>query len=59
MLLSAGHRRYEEMQPWRPFGMLLVDGKDVGSILISEGLAVPFVCGRKSCPPRPRPWCKA
>ncbi|TBB57041.1 thermonuclease family protein [Rhizobium ruizarguesonis] len=40
-------------------GSLLVDGKDVGSILIREGLAVPFVCGRTSCPPTPRPWCKA
>lgn len=40
-------------------GTLTVDGKDVGSILISEGLAVPFVCGRTSCPPTPRPWCKA
>ncbi|MBB3297343.1 endonuclease YncB(thermonuclease family) [Rhizobium sp. BK226] len=39
-------------------GTLLVDGKDVGSILINEGLAVPFVCGRTSCPPTPRPWCK-
>jgi len=38
-------------------GTLTVDGKDVGSILISEGLAVPFVCGRTSCPPTPRPWC--
>ena len=39
-------------------GTLLVDGRDVGSILISEGLAVPFVCGRTSCQPTPRPWCK-
>ncbi|TBE80560.1 thermonuclease family protein [Rhizobium ruizarguesonis] len=39
-------------------GTLQIDGKDVGSILISEGLAVPFVCGRISCPPTPRPWCK-
>ncbi|MGO7353899.1 thermonuclease family protein [Rhizobium ruizarguesonis] len=39
-------------------GVLRVDGKDVGSILISEGLAVPFACGRTSCPPTPRPWCK-
>nr|WP_245457625.1 thermonuclease family protein [Rhizobium leguminosarum] len=39
-------------------GTLLVDGKDVGSILVSEGLAVPFVCGRTSCPPTPRPWCR-
>ncbi|MDK4724983.1 thermonuclease family protein [Rhizobium phaseoli] len=42
----------------RSCGTLLVDGKDVGSILISEGLAVPFVCGTTSCPPTPRPWCK-
>ncbi|TBB60701.1 thermonuclease family protein [Rhizobium ruizarguesonis] len=40
-------------------GVLRVDGKDVGSILISEGLAVPFVCGKTSCPATPRPWCKA
>ncbi|MDI5924555.1 thermonuclease family protein [Rhizobium leguminosarum] len=40
-------------------GVLRVEGKDVGSILISEGLAVAFVCGRTSCPPTPRPWCKA
>lgn len=39
-------------------GTLLVGGKDVGSILISENLAVPFVCGRTSCPPTPRPWCR-
>ncbi|MGR9247035.1 thermonuclease family protein [Rhizobium leguminosarum] len=39
-------------------GTLMVDGRDVGSILISEGLAVPFVCGRTSCPPTPRPWCR-
>ncbi|MBA8835183.1 thermonuclease family protein [Rhizobium leguminosarum] len=40
-------------------GVLHVDGKDVGSTLISEGLAVPFICGQTSCPPTPRPWCKA
>ncbi|NEI65023.1 thermonuclease family protein [Rhizobium leguminosarum] len=39
-------------------GVLRVDGKDVGSTLISEGLAVPFICGQTSCPPTPRPWCK-
>ncbi|MBB2713960.1 thermonuclease family protein [Rhizobium sophoriradicis] len=43
----------------RSCGTLLVDGKDVGNILISEGLAVPFICGETSCPPTPRPWCKA
>lgn len=41
----------------RSCGVLLADGRDVGQILISEGLAVPFVCGKTSCPPTPRPWC--
>ncbi len=41
----------------RSCGILRVDGRDVGQALISEGLAVPFVCGRHSCPPTPRPWC--
>lgn len=35
---------------------LKVDGRDVGDILIAEGLAHRFVCGDTSCPPR-RPWC--
>jgi endonuclease YncB( thermonuclease family) len=39
-------------------GILRVRGRDVGAILITEGLAVPFVCGRTSCPKAPRPWCK-
>jgi len=37
-------------------GKLRVDGHDVGSILIGEGLAERFVCGSTSCPPR-RKWC--
>ncbi|WSH63661.1 thermonuclease family protein [Rhizobium ruizarguesonis] len=41
----------------RSCGTLLVDGEDVGSILIREGLAVPFVCNGTRCPPTPRPWC--
>ncbi|THK37505.1 thermonuclease family protein [Ensifer sp. MPMI2T] len=41
----------------RSCGTLTADGRDVGQILISEGLAVPFVCGMTSCPPTPRPWC--
>lgn len=39
-------------------GSLFVDGRDVGSTLIAEGLAVPYRCGRTSCPPRPQPWCR-
>lgn len=41
----------------RSCGTLLVDGEDVGNILIREGLAVPFVCSGTRCPPTPRPWC--
>ncbi|RWM77189.1 MAG: thermonuclease family protein [Mesorhizobium sp.] len=42
----------------RSCGSLFVDGRDVGEVLVSEGLAVPFVCGSTSCPPTPRPWCE-
>jgi endonuclease YncB( thermonuclease family) len=37
-------------------GSLLIGGMDVGGILISEGLARPYLCGTTSCPQR-RPWC--
>ena len=37
-------------------GSLSIDGKDVGRILIAEGLAHPYVCSGTSCPKR-RPWC--
>jgi endonuclease YncB( thermonuclease family) len=40
----------------RSCGSLSIGGRDVGGILISEGLAHPYVCGATSCPPR-RPWC--
>ncbi len=39
-------------------GLLFVDGQHVGSTLIAEDLAVPYRCGRTSCPPRPQPWCR-
>lgn len=41
----------------RGCGVLKVDGRDVGQILIAEGLAVPFVCEGDRCPKTPRPWC--
>ena len=41
----------------RDCGTLRSNGRDVGSILIAEGLAVSFVCGATSCPKTPRPWC--
>jgi endonuclease YncB( thermonuclease family) len=43
----------------RSCGVLRVDGRDVGAILISQGLAAPLVCGPTRCPPTPRPWCQA
>ncbi|NDR57398.1 thermonuclease family protein [Aliiruegeria sabulilitoris] len=42
----------------RACAYLRVDGQDVGKTLIAEGLAASFICGRTSCPPLPRPWCR-
>jgi endonuclease YncB( thermonuclease family) len=42
----------------RDCGTLKSNGRDVGTILIEEKLAVSFVCGATSCPKTPRPWCK-
>jgi len=41
----------------RDCGALKSNGRDVGAILIEEGLAVPFVCGATHCPRTPKPWC--
>ena len=41
----------------RNCGTLRSNGRDVGAILIEEGLAVRFKCGATSCPKTPRPWC--
>jgi len=38
-------------------GALTVDGQDVGSILIAEGLAERFECWATSCP-RHKDWCR-
>ena len=43
----------------RACGILTVNGRNIGSILIAEGLAAPFNCGLTSCPPLPHPWCAA
>jgi endonuclease YncB( thermonuclease family) len=40
----------------RACGILTTDGRDVGHILIAEGLAKPFRCSGFSCPSR-APWC--
>jgi endonuclease YncB( thermonuclease family) len=42
----------------RDCGTLKSQGRDVGAILIEEGLAVPFVCGATRCPKTSRPWCQ-
>lgn len=42
----------------RQCGSLIADGTDVGRTLISENLAVPYQCGRTSCPRRPGNWCR-
>lgn len=39
-------------------GRLTVDGRDVGSILIAEGLAERFECWSISCPRR-KDWCRS
>jgi endonuclease YncB( thermonuclease family)/ketosteroid isomerase-like protein len=39
----------------RKCGTLKANGRDVGAILIAEGLAAPFQCGTTSCPRTPRP----
>src|SRR5262249_21146242 len=41
----------------RRCGILAVEGRAVGAVLIAEGLGVRFKCGTTSCPPTPRPWC--
>jgi endonuclease YncB( thermonuclease family) len=41
----------------RACGVLKARGRDVAEILIGEGLAEPYVCGRTSCPAR-RDWCE-
>jgi endonuclease YncB( thermonuclease family) len=67
-LVGRGRLRFQEVACSCPPGSttcnygrrcatLMADGKDVGSVLITEGLAVRFVCGATHCPPLPRPWC--
>lgn len=43
----------------RSCGTLKAGGKDIGEILIAEGLAVLFKCGATSCLKTPSPWCPA
>jgi endonuclease YncB( thermonuclease family) len=41
----------------RACGVLTVRGEDVGAVLIAEGLARAYTCGRSSCPAR-QTWCE-
>lgn len=40
----------------RKCGKLTANGRDVGDILISEGLAVKYECTGQTCPKAPAPW---
>jgi endonuclease YncB( thermonuclease family) len=51
-----GAERTKRCNHGRLCARLVADGRDVGTILISEGLAQPYVCGQTGCPRR-RGWC--
>ncbi|WP_233426786.1 thermonuclease family protein [Rhizobium mongolense] len=53
----AGTEGTDECNYGRSCGVLKVGGRDVGKILIAEGLAVSFICEKGGCPRTPRPWC--
>jgi endonuclease YncB( thermonuclease family) len=53
---AAGTEGTERCNYGRACGELRASGEDVGSTLISEGLAVSFVCGATRYPPTPWPW---
>jgi endonuclease YncB( thermonuclease family) len=59
-LIPCSCRRGTEGTPrcnyGRACGVLTAASKDVGLVLISEGLARRYVCGCTSCPPR-ESWC--
>lgn len=40
----------------RRCGRLTADGRDVGEVLIAEGLAAKYECGPRSCPRATGPW---
>ena len=51
-----GEERTSRCNYGRLCASLTVGGRDVGQILISEGLARPYLCSATRCPPRQR-WC--
>jgi len=42
----------------RQCGVLTSRGRNVGDILLAEGLAAPYHCSETRCPKLPRPWCE-
>jgi micrococcal nuclease len=52
-----GTQRTPACNHGRDCGTLKSNGRDVGELLIAEGLAVPFKCEATRCPPTPKPWC--
>lgn len=54
---SAGTEGTNACNAGRLCARLKVDGRDVGRMLISEGLAERYVCGATTCPLR-RNWCR-
>jgi hypothetical protein len=53
---SPGTEGTDDCNYGRLCGTLRADGRDVGSVLIAEGLAERYTCGATSCPPR-KDWC--
>src|SRR5260370_24174554 len=51
---SAGTQGTPACNYGRDCGTLKSSGRDVGAILMEDGLAVPFVCGATRCPKTPR-----
>ena len=54
---APGTEGTERCNYGRLCGVLAIGGKDVGPILIAEGLAEQYICGGMRCPPR-RNWCR-
>ena len=43
----------------RACGTLKTNGRNVGDILVEEGLAIAYSCGDGGCPKVPKLWCKS
>ena len=53
---SQGTEGTESCNFGRSCGVLTINGRDAGQMLVAEGLARPYRCGQFSCPPRGS-WC--